>query len=114
MKHYRVSSKLNPLEREVTVNIVLNQNGEWVAQLFTNIHKYHNRCLKQGWKQISETTHIDGSWVSSTFEAPAKAISIGKAVRPKRQMTEEQRQAMAERMAKWRETQNEDKFDKED
>ena len=107
MKKYIVSSKPFPYEREMTINIALNENDEWTAYIYTNIHKYHNRCIKQGWTQTSETIHKDGSWIASTFEAPAKAISIGKAVRPKRQMTEEQRQSVAERMAKWRDTKKE-------
>jgi hypothetical protein len=104
LKIHTVSSKPLPTERELTVNIALNENEEWTAYIYTNIHKYHNRCIKQGWKQTSETLHIDGTWVASTFEAPAKAITIGKANKPKRQMTDEQRIAAAERMAKWRET----------
>lgn len=104
MKYYVVSSKPNPYEREMTINVSLNTDNEWIAEIYTNIHKYHNRCIKQGWKQISETTHNDGSWVASEFIAPAKAISIGKAIRPKRQMSEEQKQAAKERMQKWRES----------
>ena len=114
MKFYKVSSKPNPYEREMTINISMNENGEWTAEIYTNIHKYHNRCIKQGWTQISETVHKDGSWVASEFIAPAKAISIGNAVRPKRQMSEEQRQAAKERMQKWRESLNADTEDLED
>lgn len=102
MKTYIISSKPYPSEREMTINIALNENEEWIAEIYTNIHKYYNRCKKQGWKQTSETIHTDGSWISATFEAPAKAITIGKANKPKRQMTEEQKQAAAQRMANWR------------
>ena len=107
MKQYIVNSKPSILEKEVTINIIMNEDEEWIAEIYTNIHKYHNKCVKQGWTQLSETRHKDGTWIASEFIAPAKAISIGKAVRPKRQMTEEQKQAMSERMTKWRNSKNE-------
>jgi hypothetical protein len=101
-----VSSKPSLEEREMTINIIQNEDGEWTAELYTNIHKYANRCIRQGWKQVNETTHKDGTWISAQFTAPAKAISIGKAVRPKRVVSEEQKQAAKERMQKWRKTKN--------
>lgn len=107
MKVYVTSSRPSQEERELTVNVTMDEQGNWIAELYTNIHKYHNKCLKQGWTQTSETRHKDGTWIASEFIAPAKAISIGKAIRPKRQMTEEQKQAMSERMIKWRNTKNE-------
>jgi len=106
LKHYVTASKPLQFERETTINIIMNENNEWVADIYTNIHKYYTKCIRQGWEQTSETIHKDGSWVSATFRAPAKAISIGKANRPKRQMSEEQRKAAAERMAKWRDSKN--------
>lgn len=103
MKHHITSSKPGISEREVTINILQNKDEDWVAELYTNIHKYCTKCLRQGWTQTSETLHKDGTWISATFIAPAKAISIGKAIKVKRQMTEEQKQAAKERMQKWHE-----------
>lgn len=51
MKTYTVTSKVTAEEREVTINISC-ENGEWVANLYTCIEKYANKCKKQGWKQI--------------------------------------------------------------
>lgn len=98
-------------ERELHINIYMDEDEKWIAELYTNIHKYHTRCIKQGWEQISETTHTDGTWIDGTYKAPAKAISIGKAVKPKRVMSEEQKKAAAERMQKWREAKNKENND---
>ena len=95
-------------EKELHINIHMNDKDEWVAEIYTNIHKYHNRCIKQGWKQLSETVHTDGTWVDGTYEAPARAVNIGKAVKPKRVMSEEQKIAAAERMKKWQESKKQD------
>lgn len=51
MRIYTVSSKVTAEEREVTINISC-ENGEWVANLYTCIEKYANKCKKQGWKQV--------------------------------------------------------------
>lgn len=95
-------------EKELHINIHMNDKDEWVAEIYTNIHKYHNRCIKQGWKQLSETVHTDGTWIDGTYEAPARAVNIGKAVKPKRVMSEEQKIAAAERMKKWQESKKQD------
>lgn len=100
MKIHTTTSKPLPEERETNINIIQNENGEWMAELDTNIRKYANKCQKQGWTKTSETLHTDGSWVSATFIATAKAISIGKAIRPTRVMSEEQKKALGERMRK--------------
>lgn len=103
MKTLTTKIKLSAEEREVLINLYPNENGEMIADLETSIQKYATRCIKQGWEQISETRHEDGSWVAATFRAPAKAINIGKAERSKRTMTEEQRQLAAERLKAARE-----------
>lgn len=102
VKRYVVNSKPLACEREMHTNTIQDDDGNWIVELDTNIQKYSNRCKKQGWTQISETTHTDGSWVSAVWKAPAKALTISKANKPKRQMTEEQRRAVAERFAKIR------------
>ena len=89
-------------EREMHINVYMDENENWIAELYTNIHKYHTKCIRQGWEQISETVHEDGTWIDGTYKAPAKAVLISKANKIKRTMTEEQRKAAAERMQKWR------------
>lgn len=58
--------------------------------------------LSKGGEQTSETRHTDGSWQGATFRAPATAISI-RNPNAKRTMSDEQKQAMAERMKLMRE-----------
>lgn len=43
MRTYTVTSKVTAEEREVTINISC-ENGEWVANLYTCIEKYANKC----------------------------------------------------------------------
>lgn len=102
VKHYKVTSKPMACEREMHTNTMQDDDGNWIVELDTNIQKYSNKCRKQGWTLVSETTHTDGSWVSAVWRAPAKALTIAKANRPKRHMSEEQRKATAERFAKIR------------
>lgn len=106
MKKEITNYKPGKYEKELHINIHMNDEDEWVAEIYTNIHKYHNRCIKQGWKQLTETVHTDGTWIDGTYIAPARAINIGKAVKPKRVMSEEQKIAAAERMKKWQQTKN--------
>ena len=97
MKVTITDCKLSADEREVLINIY--QDGDsMVAVIDTSIAKYATKCRRQGWKEIEQVQYIDGTWVSSVFKAPAKAISIGKAERVKRNFTDEQKQAAAERM----------------
>lgn len=93
MKTYTVTSKVTAEEREVTINISC-ENGEWVANLYTCIEKYANKCKKQGWKQIDETRHTDSTFIGATFIAPAKAISIRNAHPTKRVISEEHKQKL--------------------
>lgn len=96
------NSRVTAEEREVTINLYPNENGEWTAFLYTCVEKYANRCKKQGWTQISETRHTNGYFISAEFTAPAKAISIRNANPPKREMTEEQREAASKRFQGYR------------
>ena len=94
--------KVTPEEREVLINIYPDEDGKLWAEIDTTIQKYANKCIKQGWEQLSETRHTDGSWQGATFRAPASAISI-RNPNAKRIMSEEQKQVMAERMRLMRE-----------
>lgn len=97
MKTITTSVKLTPEEREVTINIAPDGEGNLIAFVDTSIQKYATRCKKMGWTQISETRHADGNWVAAEFTAPAKALSF-RNPSVKRVMSEEQRQIASERM----------------
>ena len=105
MKTTTINIKVTPEEREVLINIYPDEDGKLWAEIDTTIQKYANKCIKQGWEQISETRHTDGSWQGATFRAPASAISI-RNPNAKRTMSEEQKQIMSERMRLMREKKN--------
>ena len=73
-------------ERE-TILIYNDLDKTWTAD--TTIPKHYRRFIKQGWKQVSETNTSSGEFVAAEFEACDKAISIGRAIRPKKVMSEE-------------------------
>ena len=105
MKTTTINIKVTPDEREVLINIYPDEDGKLWAEIDTTIQKYANKCIKQGWEQISETRHTDSSWQGATFRAPASAISI-RNPNAKRTMSEEQKQIMSERMRLMREKKN--------
>ena len=105
MKIITTPVKVTPEEREVLINIYPDEDGKLWAEIDTTIQKYANKCIKQGWEQISEIRHTDGSWQGATFRAPASAISI-RNPNAKRTMSEEQKQIMSERMRLMREKKN--------
>lgn len=98
MKTIITPVKLTPEEREVLINISADENGKLWAEIDTTIQKYANKCIKQGWEQISETRHTDGSWQGATFRAPSTAISIRNPNPAKKIMTDEQKKIASERM----------------
>lgn len=51
MKTYTVTSKVTAEEREVTINISC-ENGEWVANLYTCIEKYANKCKSKAGNRL--------------------------------------------------------------
>lgn len=101
IKIHTVTSKVSAEEKEVVINLAPDENGEWMANLYTCVEKYANRCKKKGWIQLSETRHTDGTFVGAEFIAPAKAITIREAYPTQRVMPEEQRQAAIERIKKY-------------
>ncbi len=94
MKNIITSTKLTLEEKEVVINIFRDENGKQLAEIDTSIPKYANKCKKQGWEQISETRHTDGSWIAAVFRASASTVTIGKANKAKRKITEKQRAAL--------------------
>ncbi len=99
MENKKIKQKLFREERELHIWID-EVDRVWKAE--TSIQKYINRFKKTGWITTSETYYEDGSVCSATFESPAvsRGISI---IKPIRNITEEQRRALAERMKAIRE-----------
>lgn len=78
--------------------VILNYDyiaGQWTA--WTNIPAYINKFRKQGWSVRREDKYDDGSVCSVTFTAPKPSVSIGKAVRPKRNLSDLQRLELRKR-----------------
>lgn len=69
--------------------------GQWSA--WTNIPAYINKFTKQGWTATREEKYDDGSICSMRFTAPKSSVSIGKAIRPKRNLSDLQRLELKKR-----------------
>lgn len=95
MKKYISPDRLTKSERE-TILIFSEEDNKWYAD--TTVAKHRTRFLRKGWEQTSETTLEDGTFVAAEFEAPAHAISIKNFEKTVREYTDEQRQAMADRL----------------
>lgn len=65
---------------------------KWKA--WTNIPSAMNKFEKQGWNKTKELRYADGSVESCYFEAPKAAITIGKAARAKRTLSEEHKEKL--------------------
>ena len=93
MKTFKVTDRPLAEERELTINLHLNDNDEWVWELDTNISKYINALKKRGWEQTSEgVLASDGTVQCATFRSTdKKPISFRDLtkVREKRVMSEE-------------------------
>ncbi len=94
MKVYNITESIHTEERELSINIAPDESGTFRSFASTNIGKYIRKLKKQGWIQTSSTLY-KGIEVAADFEAPTeKSISIGKAIRPKRVMSEEHLKAI--------------------
>ncbi len=72
--------------------------GEWTA--WTNIPAYIKKFTKQGWTLQREEKYDDGTMCAARFTAPKAAISVGKAIRPKRNLSDKQRAALVKNLLK--------------
>lgn len=93
MKSKVTVSQLTRDEREVHISLdeITNQ---WVAEV--SIGKYITKFRNAGWRELRRLEYEDGRPAIVWFAAPAFALGIRKPV--KRQMSDEQRKAAAERM----------------
>ena len=104
MKTFKVTDRPLAEERELTINLHLNDNDEWVWEVDTNISKYINALKKRGWEQTSEgVLKADGTVQCATFRSmDKKPISFRDLtkVREKRVMSEEQREILRKNLQK--------------
>ena len=104
MKTFKVTDRPLAEERELTINLHLNDNDEWVWEVDTNISKYINALKKRGWEQTSEgVLASDGTVQCATFRSmDKKPISFRDLtkVREKRVMSEEQREILRKNLQK--------------
>ena len=93
MRKYVIAERPLTEERELTINLHLNDNDEWVWEVDTNTSKYINALKKRGWEQTSEgVLKADGTVQCATFRSmDKKPISFRDLtkVREKRVMSEE-------------------------
>ena len=91
LNHVGGNSKLTPEEREVVL-IMDDKDRKWKASCSSPT--YMRKFEKQGWKCIKEEYYRDGTVCTKFYEAPCKSISIGRYERPKRVMSDEQKEKM--------------------
>lgn len=104
MKTFKVTDRPLAEERELTINLHLNDNDEWIWEVDTNISKYINALKKRGWEQTSEgVLASDGTVQCATFRSmDKKPISFRDLtkIREKRVMSEEQREILRKNLQK--------------
>lgn len=83
-------------ERETTINW---SEADDVATIDTFSRKIMTRCKKMGYLIIDEHRMKDEDGIIGlTFQCPIYAVSFRSSKRQKRELTEEQRKTLAERM----------------
>lgn len=82
-------------ERETTLNYCESE-GMWYID--TSVQTHIRKFDKLGYKCTNIQYYSDGSIMSKQYQVPKFAISFRKPEKAKRAMTEEQRQAISERM----------------
>lgn len=91
-------------EQETVINFTRDSDKATVytsdTTMLTKLHKLMKKTPEE-WRLVHQDT-VDGQVVSETFECPKKLISLRASI-ISRVMTEEQRQAAAERLRKARE-----------
>lgn len=88
---YGSNAKLLPEEREIIL-IMDDRDRKWKASCSSPT--YMRKFEKQGWKCTKTEYYKDGTVCTKFYEAPCKSISIGRYERPKRAMSDEQKEKM--------------------
>ena len=110
------NTKLTPVERDFFLNY--NELDKvWVAESY--IPKFWRRLEKRNWTCTGVQYYADGTICSKTFTSNGpKGVTITDPTKAKREMTEEQKRACAERMQKMHQSRlnnsNEDNEEEED
>ena len=99
--NFATNVKLSREEKETVINYSELDN-KWVVD--TSVWKHMNKFKKQGWKVISTQYYPNGDVMAMQFECPPHGISIRPFEKIKREMSDEQRLAMSERMKKMQES----------
>ena len=96
----RMNGHLTAEERETLLRFdYLDQC--WYVE--TSVPTHITKFKKQGWEIVSQTLSKDGSIQAVEFKCDnPSSISIGNAERKKKELTEEQRQKLTERLQKAR------------
>lgn len=71
-------------------------SDKWSCE--TSERVWNTKLQRAGWTLVEEGRNGKGQWVYGVYEAPSYALSVRSAVKAKREMTEEQKQAARERM----------------
>ncbi len=94
-------SKLTKSERET--HLWFNEADDlWEIQ--TDIKVHMTRCQKLGYEVTDILRYSDGSIESMTFRAPKHCITFRKPERVRRELTDDQRKEIAERLKASRDT----------
>ena len=97
----KTSYRLLPEERE-GILIMDDRDRKWQASCSSPT--YMKKFEKQGWKCVRTEYYKDGTVCTKFYEAPCKSISIGKYERPKRNMSEEQKEKIRQAREKSKDT----------
>ena len=90
-----IISKLTKQERET--HLWFNEADDlWEIQ--TDIKVHMTRCQKLGYECTDVLRYSDGTIESMTFKAPKHAISFRSPIKRRRELSDEQRKEIAERL----------------
>ena len=98
-----VSDKLSRDDREC-IFIYNEAEGIWYAD--TSIPKYWRKLEQKNWECVKTVYYSDGTVCSKSFKGSKKGITIGDPFK-KRELTDEQRQAIRDRFKKNEDIENE-------
>ena len=91
-----MSNHLTAEERETILNYN-EENNYW--EVYTAVRKHMNKFDKLGWECVNVEYYPDGEISGKSYKVPNWAICFRSPV--KKELTEEQRQAVRERLQKY-------------
>ena len=93
MKQSVLTTRLSALERETHIYIAGDSK---TVVMDSTIPRDYNKALRRGWTPTHQTVYPDGTVCGYILEAPLRCLSFRNT--QKREMSEEQRAAAAERL----------------